>query len=204
MSPRFLCVIPVVERFSSELLRATLNYWTESHLEFCQMKLPQQKQPTALRHWLFPYESTTADIKLDSKWPQIRQALQMWGLGKLQVHGLYTHRLVQKKVLSIHWTIRDLTCGALEILLVVIRLGVTAPKRPGSYASWDFFFFLSPKLPLFFTNYLQFATLTHRNNESVFTIYIYREVPFSFLFYFQGSINLDTLYNLVFCMYILC
>ena len=40
--------------------------------------------------------------------------------------------------------------------------------------------FLSPKLPLFSTNYSQFATLTHRNNEPVFTTYFYKQLPFLF------------------------
>ena len=41
-------------------------------------------------------------------------------------------------------------------------------------------FFLSPKLPLFSTNYSQFATLTHLNNEPVFTTYFYKQLPFLF------------------------
>ena len=45
----------------------------------------------------------------------------MYGVGKLQVHGLYTNTLVHKKVLRIHRTLRDLTYGALEIPLVVIH-----------------------------------------------------------------------------------
>ena len=44
----------------------------------------------------------------------------MWNVGKMQVRGLCTHRLMHKKVLRIHRATRDLTCGALEILLVVI------------------------------------------------------------------------------------
>ena len=62
VSPRFLCIISLVERLSSEL-----SYWVESHLKSCQtsmMKLPQQKKLTALRHWLFSLKSITADIKL--------------------------------------------------------------------------------------------------------------------------------------------
>ena len=35
-SPRFPYVNQVVESFSSDLLRATINYWAESHLESCQ------------------------------------------------------------------------------------------------------------------------------------------------------------------------
>ena len=44
MTPRFPCVTPVVERFSSELLRAIITYWAESHLKSCQtstMELPE-------------------------------------------------------------------------------------------------------------------------------------------------------------------
>ena len=43
VSPRFPCVVPVVERFSSDLLPAIISYWPESHFEFCQtltMELP--------------------------------------------------------------------------------------------------------------------------------------------------------------------
>ena len=44
-SPSFPCVIPVVERFSSELLRAIVSYWAESLVETCQtstMELPRE------------------------------------------------------------------------------------------------------------------------------------------------------------------
>ena len=36
VSPRFPCVTPVEDSFSSDLLRAIISYWTESHLESCQ------------------------------------------------------------------------------------------------------------------------------------------------------------------------
>ena len=42
-SPGFSCVTPVVESFSSDLHRAIISYWAESHLESCQtftMELP--------------------------------------------------------------------------------------------------------------------------------------------------------------------
>ena len=45
MSPRFLCVIPDVVRFSSEVLQAIISYWAESHLESSQtstMELPRE------------------------------------------------------------------------------------------------------------------------------------------------------------------
>ena len=35
-SPRFPHVTPVMESFSSNLIRAIINYWAESHLEPCQ------------------------------------------------------------------------------------------------------------------------------------------------------------------------
>ena len=33
MNPRFLCETPVIESFTSDLLRAILNYWRKSNLE---------------------------------------------------------------------------------------------------------------------------------------------------------------------------
>ena len=35
VSPRCPCVTPVVESFSSDLLRAIISYWLESHLDSC-------------------------------------------------------------------------------------------------------------------------------------------------------------------------
>ena len=37
VSPRFPCVTPVMESFSSNLLQATISYWTELHLESCKI-----------------------------------------------------------------------------------------------------------------------------------------------------------------------
>ena len=36
VSQRFPCVNSAMESFSSNLLRAIISYWTESHLEYCQ------------------------------------------------------------------------------------------------------------------------------------------------------------------------
>ena len=33
MSPRFPCVTPVVESFSSDLMQAAINFWVELYLE---------------------------------------------------------------------------------------------------------------------------------------------------------------------------
>ena len=33
MSPKFPCIAPVAESFSSELLRVITNYWVEAYLE---------------------------------------------------------------------------------------------------------------------------------------------------------------------------
>ena len=127
MSSRFFCVFSVVERFSIELLWAILSYWAESHLESCKrftmkypLPSPPRKQPTASRHWLFPQKCFAADIKLDSKWPQpLRQTLQMWGVGRLQVHGLCNYSFAHKKVVEDslsykrHWLrcFRNPACG---------------------------------------------------------------------------------------------
>ena len=35
----------------------------------------------------------------------------MWGVGGLQVHGICSRRLVDREVLRLDQTIRDLTCG---------------------------------------------------------------------------------------------
>ena len=73
----------------------------------------------------------------------------MWGVGRLQVHGLCNHRFAHKKVVEdFYRAIRDLTCGALVIPLVVIRLGVTGPKKTRFVCVLDVF--LSPKSLLFF------------------------------------------------------
>ena len=64
----------------------------------------------------------------------------MCGVVKLQVHGLSTHKLVHKKVLRIQRAIIDLTCGALEMPLVVIGLGVTGPKKTEFVCLLDFYF----------------------------------------------------------------
>ena len=36
VSPTFFCVTPMMESFSSDLLRVIISYWTKSHLESCQ------------------------------------------------------------------------------------------------------------------------------------------------------------------------
>ena len=78
--------------------------------------------------------------------------------------------------MRIHGAIRDLTCGALEIPLVLILLGVTEPGKTRSVCLLDFFFVGVPNHPCFSINDLQFATLTHLNNEPVFKIYFSNEV----------------------------
>ena len=74
------------------------------------------------------------------------------------------------KWLRIHWAIRDIDWGTLEILLVVIQLGVTEPRKTGFVCLLDFFFIVQNH-PCFSVNDLQLATLTHLNNKPVFTIY---------------------------------
>ena len=84
--------------------------------------------------------------------------------------------MCSKKWLRIHGAIRDLTCGALEIPLVLILLGVTEPEKTRSVCLLDFFFVGVPNHPCFSINDLQFATLTYLNNEPVFKIYFCNEV----------------------------
>ena len=52
----------------------------------------------------------------------------MWSLYRLQAHGICSCRLVYKEVV-VAQTIRKLTCGDSEILLVVNRLGVDRLKK---------------------------------------------------------------------------
>ena len=47
------------------------------------------------------------------------------------MHGRCNHRFVLKKVVQNSSVIIDPSCGALEISLVMIRLGVTEPKKAG-------------------------------------------------------------------------
>ena len=37
MRPRFPCVTPVMESFTSDLLQIIISYWTKSHLQSCQI-----------------------------------------------------------------------------------------------------------------------------------------------------------------------
>ena len=39
MSPRFPCVTPMMESFSSVLLRTIISYWTKPHLGSCQTSM---------------------------------------------------------------------------------------------------------------------------------------------------------------------
>ena len=56
----------------------------------------------------------------------------MWSLYRLQAHGICSCRLVYKEVV-VAQTIRKLTCGDSEILLVVNRLGVDRLKKTQLY-----------------------------------------------------------------------
>ena len=53
----------------------------------------------------------------------------MWGVGRLQLHGIRSRRLVYRKWLRLDQTMRNLNSGDLEILLVVIQLGETRLKK---------------------------------------------------------------------------
>ena len=50
-SPRFPCVTLVVESFSSDLPRAIVSYWAESHLESCED--PRRSSTTGLHYAIF-------------------------------------------------------------------------------------------------------------------------------------------------------
>ena len=51
MGRRFPCVNPVMENFSLDLLRAIISYWTESHLELCQLPRRSSSANTAQKSW---------------------------------------------------------------------------------------------------------------------------------------------------------
>ena len=70
LSPRFPCVTPVMESFSSDLLRAIISFWTKLHLEFCQistMELFCEDSRRAKDVDYFCRKCSTADVRLDSK-----------------------------------------------------------------------------------------------------------------------------------------
>ena len=80
--------------------------------------------------------------------PGFQLVALVW-VGMAGANGLCNHRFAHKKVVEdFYRAIRDLTCGALVIPLVVIRLGVTGPKKTRFVCLLDVF--LSPKSPLFF------------------------------------------------------
>ena len=173
--------------------QAIISYWADSHLESCQtstMKLPPREQPAALRHWLFPQESTAGDSKLDSKWPQIEGLCKCGVWLDCKCMDFVTTGLCTRKWLRIHPAIRDLTCGA--------STGSNGTKgdRVRMAPRLSFYFFWGrrgwrgagrvSKYSCFFIDDLQFATLTHLNNEPVFAIYFYREVPFCFFLFLKG------------------
>ena len=105
----------------------------------------------------------------------------MWGVGRLQVHGLRNHRFVYKKVVedswsykrSYLWCFRNPACGDSTGSNRTEKERVRMPPGP---------FFGVSNHPCFSINDLQFTPLTHLNNEPVFTIYFFREVPFSTLY----------------------
>ena len=71
-----------------------------------------------------------------------------------------TTGLRTRKLLIIHRTIRDLTCGALEVSLVMIQLRVKEPKKTRVHVPPGLFFGV-PNHPCFSINDLQFAALNN-------------------------------------------
>ena len=82
-----------------------------------------------LTHWLFPQKSSTADVRLDSK------CASDWRYCKceMEVDCKCTEAVVAGwctvNQLRLDQTIRNLTCGDLEIPLVMIRLEVIGLKK---------------------------------------------------------------------------
>ena len=64
MSSRFLCVTPVMESFSSNLLRAIISYWTESNLESYQISTMELFRKNSQRPKYVDYSSKKAPSQM--------------------------------------------------------------------------------------------------------------------------------------------
>ena len=91
---------------------------------------PLGKKPLALTGWLFLQKGSTTDVRRTPNVPLIGGAVNVECRWTARVWNLLSHGIDQ--------TIKNLTCGDLEILLVVIRLGVTWLKKTGLVYLLDF------------------------------------------------------------------
>ena len=102
MSLRFLCVTPVMESFSSDLLQAIISYWTGSHLESYQTSMMQLfcENSQRLKMSTFSAKNSTTDVRLDSKSASDWKDTVNVGVGRLQVHGICSCRLVRRELVE--------------------------------------------------------------------------------------------------------
>ena len=136
-SPRFPCLTPVMKCLPSDLLHAIFSYWAESHLESCQTfrmvllcennRRPQQvdyfrkKAQPQIFDWIPNAPPIRGAVKVG--WRQIASA---WSL---QAPVCNRRLICTVRQLRLDQAIRNLTCGDLEIPLVVIGLGVTGLRE---------------------------------------------------------------------------
>ena len=127
----------------------------------------------------------------------------MWSAGRFQLHRLFNHRFARKNVVensssyirSYLWSCRNAVC--------VDSTGCNGTEKdrvrmpPGLFL---LLVFSESQITLFSINDLQFATLTHLNNEPVFTISFYREVSFSTLYKYSLYLYI---YNIFVCLYLM-
>ena len=102
VSPRFPCVTLVIENFYSDFLPA-ISYWTESHLESCETSAiwlfcENSQQPKGI-----DYIHKKAQMQLFD-WipnvPPIGKVLYMLGVGRLQMHEIWSRRLMHRETVE--------------------------------------------------------------------------------------------------------
>ena len=96
MSPRFPCVTPMMESFSSVLLRTIISYRTKPHLGSCQTSMMELfcKNSKGSRDFDFSRICSTGfQMRL-----RLKKVQWMQGVGRLQVHGIRSHQLVHREL----------------------------------------------------------------------------------------------------------
>ena len=92
VSPRFPCVTPAVESFSSNLLWAIISFWAESL--YNSVKHPRWSSPTKVTNGFHTLTISTKELHHRCS-ARLRmylwlRVLSMWGVGGLQVYGIYS------------------------------------------------------------------------------------------------------------------
>ena len=101
-SPRFPCVTPVVQSFSSDLPRAITSYWAESHFESCQtftMELSWEKA-NGFNTLTISAEKLHRRCSTGLRTCFRLNVLSSWGLDGLQVYGISSRSLVYSEVVE--------------------------------------------------------------------------------------------------------